>query len=94
MCFYHNCFNLFSEANKQKDLRLPIPVQFHLDDMANYAINDFASIIATARSRGIGITGCIQSKINWHLYIKATRSIFKIVLTQRFIWEPIRMIQH
>lgn len=53
---------LFSEANKQKDLRLPIPVQFHLDDMANYEINDFASIIATARSRGIGITGCIQSK--------------------------------
>lgn len=53
---------LFAEANKQKDLRLPIPVQFHLDDMANYEINDFASIIATARSRVIGITGCIQSK--------------------------------
>ncbi|WP_415980090.1 type IV secretory system conjugative DNA transfer family protein [Faecalicoccus pleomorphus] len=47
---------LFRSADQLKSGRLPIPVQFWLDDFGSYKITDFASLIANGRSRGIGMT--------------------------------------
>lgn len=47
---------LFRSADQFENGRLPIPVQFWLDDFGSYRISDFASLIANGRSRGIGMT--------------------------------------
>lgn len=53
---------LVKEAEKQVENRLLIPVHFYLDDFATYFIPDMEQLIASLRSRGIGMSLILQSE--------------------------------
>lgn len=54
--------SLVQEAEKNSDNRLQIPVHFYLDDFATYRIPDMDRLIASLRSRGIGMSLILQSE--------------------------------
>lgn len=53
---------LVKEAEKQVENRLPVPVHFYLDDFATYFIPDMEQLIASLRSRGVGMSLILQSE--------------------------------
>lgn len=62
--FYGQAMNLLcSVADAQKDSRLPVPVQFILDDFGtNCRIDGFENMIANIRSRSISVMLLLQSQ--------------------------------
>ena len=59
--FFTFAFYELVKLADETDQSLPVPVQFVLDEFANCGvIPDFTKKISTVRSRGIGITICIQ----------------------------------
>lgn len=76
--FFSQLFQvLYYNADKLAGKRLPIPVQFYLDEFANIGqINSFSEILATCRGRRIGIAPIIQSLAQLeHLYEKNSSTI-------------------
>lgn len=52
---------LYDRAEEEKDDRLPMHIQIYMDEFANIALpDDFDGIIATCRSRNIGISVILQ----------------------------------
>lgn len=60
---------LVREADKQKNQRFSIPVQFILDDFAtNVRISDFPRVISSIRSRNISTMLLLQAESQLHTY--------------------------
>ncbi len=56
------CIKLVRYADRTKERRLPVPVQFILDEFPNLGVvPDFKKKLATARSRGIGMSILFQN---------------------------------
>lgn len=52
---------LYRQARKQEDNRLPVPVQFLIDEMANFVLpKDFATYLTTSRKHAISFMMYIQ----------------------------------
>lgn len=61
--FLHQLFqSLVKEAETSPNHCLPVPVHLYLDDFATYSLPDMERLIASLRSRGIGMSLILQSE--------------------------------